>query len=267
MVKEFNMSIHRACKAMKLNHTMYYYQPKKQNDNEIIEALNTLAEKFPRQGFWKFFKRLRNMGYGWNHKRVHRVYKALGLNIRRKTKKRVPDRIKEPLAECLLPNEVWSMDFMSDTLYSGRRYRVLNIIDEFNREFVEIEVDSSLPASRVVKTLERAIEWRGIPQHIRVDNGPEFISLALEIWCAKYNITLKFIQPGKPTQNARVERFNGSMRRELLDTYIFHSLKEVRVMTKEWMEDYNHYRPHDALNDLTPIQYLLEYNQRQKNAA
>lgn len=245
---------------MSLNHSMYYYEYKKSDDSHIIDAINTLVSKHPRNGFWKIFGRLQRQGYKWNHKRVYRVYKSLGLNIRRKTKKRVPQRIKEPLQELYQPNIQWSMDFMSDTLYYGRRYRVLNVIDEFNREFLDVVVDTSLPAQRVIYTLEQIIDWRGKPQSIRVDNGPEFISLKLELWCSMHNIQLKFIQPGKPTQNSRVERFNGSMRRELLDAYAFNTLHEVRVVAKEWMDDYNNHRPHDALGKLTPNEYLLKYN-------
>ena len=159
------------------------------------------------------------------------------------------------------------MDFMSDTLWSGRRYRLLNVIDEFNRELLDIEIDTSLPSRRVIQTLDRICEWRGKPKVIRLDNGPEFISTHLELWCKQNSITLDFIRPGKPTENARVERFNGSFRRELLDCYVFHSLKEVREKSYEWMLDYNHHRPHEALDDLSPIQFLNRHNQIKKLSA
>lgn len=217
-------------------------------------------EKFPNSGFKKLCLRIRNKGYKWNHKRVYRVYRQLGLNIRRKTKKRLPARIKTPLIRLQRKNHIWSMDFMSDSLWNGRKYRLLNIIDEFNREFLDVEIDTSLPSSRVVQTLERICEYRGKPEIIRVDNGPEFISTNLEVWAKNNGVTLDFIRPGQPTENARVERFNGSMRRELLDCYIFNSLDDVRTKTYDWMFDYNNYRPHESLNNLSPLQFLYQYN-------
>jgi putative transposase len=159
------------------------------------------------------------------------------------------------------------MDFMADNLWSGKRYRLLNVIDEFNRELLETEVDTSLQSIRVIRVLERIIDWRGKPEAIRVDNGPEFISTQLEMWSERNDIKLLFIRPGQPTENARVERFNGSFRRELLDCYVFSSLKEVRDHVSEWIHDYNHHRPHEALNDLTPIQFLERYNLTQGKSA
>jgi len=155
------------------------------------------------------------------------------------------------------------MDFMSDTLYHGKKYRILNVMDEFNRELIEFEVGTSLPSSKVIQTLQRVIDMRGKPESIRVDNGPEFISRKLEIWCYIKDIKLKFIQPGKPTQNSRVERFNGTMRREFFNAYIFNTLAEVRLMARDWIDDYNHHRPHGFLGKLSPIEYLDKYNQEQ----
>lgn len=187
--------------------------------------------------------------------------------MRPKTKHRLPERVQTPLQELECINDVWSMDFMSDTLWYGKRYRLLNIIDEYNREFLDVEIDTSLPAHRVIRVLERVCEYRGYPNTIRVDNGPEFISTQLELWCNKHNITLDFIRPGKPTENARVERFNGSFRRELLNCYVFGSLSEVREKVKEWKYDYNHHRPHEALENLSPIKYLQKHNQDKKLSA
>lgn len=233
----------------------------------MIEILNHLAQKHPRNGFKKLYLRIRNKGYLWNHKRIYRVYKALGLHIRRKTKHRLPTRVQTPLEDLHAINHVWSMDFMSDTLWHGKRYRLLNVIDEYNREFLDVEVDTSLPARRVIHTLERICEWRGYPNTIRVDNGPEFISTQLELWCRSHNIFLDFIRPGKPTENARVERFNGSFRRECLNCYIFGSLGEVKEIVQEWMIDYNHHRPHEALGNLSPIQFLQRHNHIKKLSA
>jgi putative transposase len=167
---------------------------------------------------------MRIEGYLWNHKRVHRVYKSLGLNIRRKVRRRLPSRVKQPLEQPDKINYTWSMDFMSDSLTSGRKFRTLNLMDDFNREALAIEADTSLPAERVIRILEDVICWRGKPRQIRVDNGPEFISQKLTNWCEQQDISLLYIQPGKPTQNAYVERFNGSFRKDVLDADLFQDL-------------------------------------------
>jgi len=181
------------------------------------------------------------------------------LNIRRRAKKRLPDRIKQPLTIPCSPNEVWSIDFMSDTLVDGRRFRLFNVLDDFNRESLAIEVDTSLPSLRVIRVLNRIIAQRGKPANLRSDNGPEFISHHLQQWCEDNAITLQYIQPGKPTQNAYIERKNGSIRRELLNAYLFNSLSEVRAMSEEWRIDYNAERPHKSLGYLSPLRYAEQY--------
>jgi putative transposase len=175
--------------------------------------------------------------------------------VRRKAKRRVPQRIKEPLLVPATINQSWSMDFMCDSLVDGRRFRLLNVIDDYNRESLAIEIDTSLPALRVIRTLQRLIEMRTKPQSIRVDNGPEFISDKLQQWCDDQQIRLQFIQPGKPVQNAFIERNNGSLRKELLDAYLFYSLREVRLMAEEWRQDYNCERPHESLGFVPPIEF------------
>jgi putative transposase len=235
---------------------VFYYKPQKEPDTVLEDRLRQLADRHTRWGLWKMYDYLREKGYGCNHKRVYRVYKALGLQFRRKGKKRLPARIKQALTVPEALNGSWSMDFMSDTLWNGRRFRCLNVIDDYNREILHIEIDTSLSSVRVVRVLELLIEQRGKPRKIRVDNGPEFTAEALSAWCQKQNIELVFIQPGRPMQNAYIERFNGSYRRELLDSYIFDSLKEVQIMTREWMDVYNYERPHDSLNHLSPKKYL-----------
>lgn len=179
------------------------------------------------------------------------------LNIRRRAKKRLPERVKQALGVPTGPNQVWSIDFMCDSLVDGRRFRLLNIIDDFNRESLAVEIDTSLPSLRVIRVLERLIAERGCPANIRCDNGPEFISHLLEAWCnhESRRISLQFIQPGKPMQNAYIERKNGSIRRELLNAYLFNSLTEVRTMSEEWRLDYNTERPHKSLGYLSPVKY------------
>ena len=179
------------------------------------------------------------------------------LNIRRRAKRRLPERVKQPLTVPTAPNQVWSIDFMADSLVDGRRFRLLNIIDDYNRESLAMEVDTSLPSLRVIRVLERLIAERGRPANIRCDNGPEFISHKLEEWCSHESrrISLQFIQPGRPMQNAYIERKNGSIRRELLNAYLFNSLAEVRILSEEWRIDYNADRPHKSLGYLSPLKY------------
>jgi putative transposase len=183
------------------------------------------------------------------------------LNIRRRAKRRLPERVKQALAVPTEPNQVWSIDFMSDRLTDGRKFRLLNVIDDFNRESLAVEVDTSLPSSRVIRVLDRIIAERGCPANIRCDNGPEFISHKLEDWSSeeRRRISLLFIQPGKPMQNGYIERKNGSMRRELLDAYLFDSLKEVRCLSEEWRLDYNTERPHKSLGYLSPAEYAEKH--------
>lgn len=192
----------------------------------------------------------------WNHKKVYRIYTGLHLNIRRRFKKRLPARVKQALFQPSAINEVWSIDFMSDSLWDGRKFRLLNIVDDFNRQVLALEADISLPALRVIRVLEYLKEFRGLPKMIRVDNGPEFISHVLDEWCRKQGIALTYIQPGKPMQNGYVERCNGSVRKELLNANVFYSMKEVREKIEEWMLDYNNDRPHESLNYRAPIDLI-----------
>ena len=256
MVLVHGVSIRSACHAVRLTRSQWYYQARRRDDTAVIDALNRLIEAKPRWGFWLSYKRLRALGYGWNHKRVYRVYKALRLNLRRRAKKRVPARVKQPLKVCVRPNQCWSADFMSDTLYSGRRFRLFTLMDDFNREALAIEVDTSLPSPRVIRVLEQVKAWRGKPRRLRVDNGPEFLAATFTQWAEENGVELIYIQPGKPSQNAYIERFNGTYRHELLNAYVFNTLEEVRWLTHHWLEEYNTERPHAALNDLAPEEYL-----------
>lgn len=257
MVKEHGTSVRAACTAVNLDRGHWYYRARPRDDAALIEAFNGVIERKPRWGFWLSFKSLRREGHGWNHKRVYRVYKALGLNIRRRAKKRLPARVKQPLSVPERPNQGWSADFMSDTLYSGRRFRLFTLMDDFNREGLALEADTSLPAERIIRVLDEVVAWRGAPARIRVDNGPEFLAAAFVAWAERNGVEIVYIQPGKPTQNAFIERFNGTVRHELLDLYVFYTVDEVREMGHWWLEGYNTERPHDSLNDQTPEEYLL----------
>lgn len=239
---------------MDLSRSLYYYSSTK-DDTPVKEKLLQLAGKHVSEGQDKYYNRIRNEGIIWNHKRVERVYRLLGLNKGKKKRKRLPLRIQEPLMIQERPNQMWSMDFMHDSLTNGRKFRVINIIDDFNREALTIEPYFSIGSKIVVKELSRLIMERGKPASIRVDNGPEFIAEHMQQWCRDHEIKLHFIQPGKPTQNAFIERFNRSFRSEVLDAYYFEDLNQVRILCEIFMNDYNDHRPHESLGNLSPKKY------------
>jgi putative transposase len=188
-------------------------------------------------------------------KRVYRLYRLDGLAIRRRKRKRVAVPPRGIPASSSKRGEVWAMDFMQDVLADGRRFRVLNIMDAVSRECLAIEVDTSLPGQRVVRSLDHLIAVYGRPKRIVVDNGPEFAGQALDAWAHVHQVTLDFIEPGKPTQNAHIESFNGKFRDECLNLHWFRSLPHARQIITDWKEDYNTKRPHSALNHLAPSVY------------
>lgn len=250
-----DVSIVKSCEIVCVSRTAYYYEPKASDDQEIIEVLNSLVDRHKRWGFPKCFKRLRKMGHKWNHKRVYRVYTELKLNIRRKRKYRLPARDPEPLAVPAKYGMCWSMDFMSDRLNNKVRYRTFNVIDDYNREVLGIDIGTSMPSARVIRYLDRLAAWHGYPEKIRVDNGTEFTSHVFTNWAKERGVRIDYIKPGCPYQNAYIERFNRTYREDLLDLYIFSSLREVKALTAEWVNLYNHERPHDSLSDMTPVEY------------
>ena len=240
---------------------MYYYQPVK-DDSEVENKLREYGEKLPARGFPEYYKRIRREGLQWNHKRVRRVYRKLGMAHRRKMKRRIPNPERKALLQPVRHNLTWSLDFMEDRLENGRRFRVLNVLDDFNREALAIEIDYSFPAYKVVKLIKRIIEWRGTPEEIRSDNGTEFIAKDFEVFCENSGITHVRIQKGKPSQNGYVERFNRLFREDVLDMNIFENINQVREMTEEFIDDYNNEHPHDSLGDMSPIEFLNHKNQK-----
>jgi len=257
-VEDKGITIRLACKAFSISESCYRYEAKLNEENILIaDWLIRLTHNQRNWGFGLCFLYLRNVnGYGWNHKRIYRIYKELELNLRIKPKKRIMREKPEPLSVPSAPNDVWSMDFMHDQLGSGKSFRLFNVIDDFNREGLEIEVDFSLPSERVIRTLEQIIQWRGKPKTLRCDNGPEYISQALQNWAKKQNITLEYIQPGKPQQNAYIERYNRTVRYDWLNQHLFESIEEVRGFATKWLWVYNNERPHMGLGGITPKQKL-----------
>lgn len=252
------VSIALACRAFGVSETCYRYSPKLDAENEqIADLLLGLTKAKKTWGFGLCFLHLRNVqGHAWNHKRVYRIYRELELNLRIKPRWRLKREKPEELAVPEAPNLIWSMDFMADRLADGRQFRLPNVLDDFNREGLGIEVDFSLPAERVVRVLNQIIEWRGPPLAIRVDNGPEYVSGTLIAWAEKQGIALTYIQPGKPQQNAYVERDNRTVRHEWPDLYIFETIEEVQEIATEWLWTYNHDRLNMGIGGMTPAQKL-----------
>lgn len=252
------MSIRLACATFVISETCYRYQATCAEENALIaDWLIRLTHNQRNWGFGLCYLYLRNVkGYPWNHKRIYRIYRELALNLRIKPKKRLVREKPEPLAVPDTINQSWSMDFMHDSLTDGRTYRTFNVIDDFNREGLGIEVDFSLPAERVIRALNNIIAWRGKPVSIRCDNGPEYISHTLQAWAKKHDIQLQYIQPGKPQQNAYIERYNRTVRYDWLAQYLFTSIEEVQDYATAWLWTYNHERPNMALGGITPKQKL-----------
>jgi putative transposase len=234
---------------------MWYYQSKR-DDSEVIDKLTELAESHPTRGFDEYYNKIRREGLQWNRKRVLRVYRNMKLSLRRKHKKRLIKRIKQPLETPLALNECWSMDFMSDVLTDGRKVRVFNVIDDCNREAVAINAGLSYPARAVVETLEQLKEEIGTPKYVRCDNGPEFISKTFMNWCEKNFIEIKYTQPGKPMQNGYIERFNRFFREDILDAYYFNDIYQLQKLSNTWREDYNHNHPHKSLGNKSPKEFM-----------
>jgi len=251
---EFSVSQRRACRVLQLCLATCRYRSRRGDGGVLRGRLKALAEERPRFGYRRLLVMLRREGFDVNHKKIFRLYQLEGLKLRRKKRKRV-SRKRLPPTTPSAPNERWSLDFTSDQLADGRRFRTLNIVDEFTREALAIEAATSIPGSAVVRVLNAVAERRGYPTSLVTDNGPEFIGRALDAWAYEHKVRLDFIQPGKPTQNAFVESFNGKFRDECLDQHWFVSLRHARTEIESWRDDYNNIRPHSSLADLPPAEY------------
>jgi putative transposase len=258
LVCEHHLSRARACRIARLSRSAYYKATvdQAQRDAPVVDALNEIVAKRTRWGFWKCFRRLRADGHGWNHKRVHRIYCRMRLNLKRKARRRTFTRERQPLIAPSGLNKIWSVDFMHDTMYDGRTFRTFNVIDEGNREGLRIECGKSIPSARVVRVMEQLVEVYGKPDAIRLDNGPEFTAEKFVEWAEANGVRLMYIEPGKPNQNAFIERFNRSFREEVLDAHLFNALDDVQAIADDWLDDYNGYRPHESLGNVPPMQFM-----------
>lgn len=249
---KYNASRSHLCQTINLSRTTSYR--KSVIDDTAVEAkLNILAQEYSTRGFDWYYQKIRLEGLKWNRKRVLRVYRKMGLTLRRKHKKRINRPYENRISQPIYPNVRWSVDFMSDALEDGRKVRIFNVIDDYNRECLSVECGLSMPAQRVTRILDELIETYGKPESIRTDNGPEFTSHHYTDWCKTHNIEQNYIQPGKPYQNGYIERFNRTFREDVLDAYIFESFAQLKITSEKWREEYNTGHPHQSLAGMTPL--------------
>lgn len=260
---EFDVSERRACRVLGTSRSSLRYISARPVPMELLEKLRALAQKRPRFGYRRLWQLLRRAGEVVNHKRVYRLYRAEGLSVRRKLRKRMAAAArKTELPVVTRPNERWSMDFVSDATEMGRRFRVFAIVDDFTRKCVALEVDTSFSGARLARLLRELGAGDTHRPLLVSDNGPEFTSKALDQWAFNANIQLHFIRPGKPVENAYVESFNGKFRDECLNAQWFADLDDARRLIAAWRDDYNSARPHSSLDGLTPNEYEQNFNQR-----
>jgi putative transposase len=238
-----------------MDRSSFRYQARRSDDGSLRLRLRALAAERPRYGYRRLHILLCREGVHVNRKRIQRIYREESLMVRRKKRRRVAQMPRQAMPSPAKPNARWSMDFMHDTLAEGRPFRLLNIVDDFTREAVAIEVGSSIPGDRVVRVLDRLKQTRGLPQILISDNGPEFTSRALDVWAYRNQVQLHFIQPGKPAQNSFVESFNSRVREECLNQNWFTGLNDARRQIENWRVDYNQVRPHSSLGDQTPEEF------------
>ena len=260
LIDRYRMGVRRACQVVKQSRAAWYYKPREKDDGPLLRRIEEIAATRVRYGFWRIFVLLRREGWTDNHKRVYRLYCQAGLNLRRKRPRRrkaAAHRMERPVVTA--PNQCWSMDFVADALFDGRRFRSLTIVDNFTKMSLAIEVDQQLKGEDVVATLERLRQEIGVPERIQADNGSEFISIAMDRWAYDHGVTMDFSRPGKPTDNPFIESFNGSFRDECLNIHWFLSLEDARRKIESWRVDYNQFRTHSSLGDIPPAEFAARF--------
>jgi len=259
----FRLPQRRACRLVGLQRSSYYYRQHRDPQDELRVRLKDLAAARVRYGYRRLHVLLVREGWPVNHKRVYRLYKQESLSLRLKTKKKRTSAPRVPVPQASAPNECWSMDFVADRLSSGQQIRLLTLVDNFSRVSPTIEVAFSLTGRRVVEVLERLKGTCGLPKAIKVDNGSEFVSKAMDEWAYRNGVKLEFSRPGKPTDNAFIESFNGRLRQECLQQNWFTSLDDAKQIVETWREDYNQERPHSSLKQQTPSEFVAYWRQIQ----
>jgi len=250
----FKAGLNRMTELFGMSRSSWYYKSKL-DDTEVIEKFKELIELKPNRGFDYYYRRSRREGCKWSRDKMLRVYREQGLVRRPKKRRKLPEELRKPLHQPSSVNEVWSMDFMSDSLSDGRPFRVLNVIDDHNRECLISQASISFPSDRVIRHLEELIEYYGKPSYIRTDNGPEFHSHYYKRWCKENKIKRVYSEPGKPMQNGYVERFNRTFREDVLDAYLFSSIKQFQIVADKIMDDYNDNHPHESLGGQSPREF------------
>lgn len=257
------ISERQACQLVGVYRSTYRYQSKLTVKNESLTCrIVELAQQRRRFGYRRIHALLRREGHEINHKRVYRLYTAAQLVVKRRKRRK---GLQVPRVQLLVPsqrNDVWSMDFVMDALANGRRIKILGIVEDCTKESVDLVADFGISGRYVVRTLDQVARFRGYPKAIRTDQGPEFTSKALDQWAYEHGVQLKLIQPGKPTQNAFIESFNGKFRDECLNEHWFHSLAHARAIIREWRKDYNECRPHSTLGYKTPAEMAKQLNKQ-----
>lgn len=258
----WGVSARRACRVLLASRSSYQYRSIRPSQAFLRKRIRAIAETRVRYGYRRIHVLLQREGWKVNHKRIHRLYTEEGLQLRNKTPKRkVSAKLREDRSEATAPNEVWAMDFMSDQLADGRRIRILTIVDTFSRLSLAIDPRRSYRGPDVVETLEKVTKAYGVPKSIRVDQGPEFTSKALDLWAYLNDVTLDFSRPGKPTDNAFIESFNGSFRAECLNASWFLSLADAQSKCEAWRAEYNEVRPHSSIGQKTPVEWAKSSGQ------
>ena len=250
----FRVSVYDATGLVCMSRSNWYYRSRK-DDTELINKLQELASKYPARGFDNYYHRIRREGYKWARSRVLRVYRALGLVRRPKRRKRLPLSARKPLHQPIRLNETWSMDFMSDSLEGGRKFRVLNVIDDCDRACLVNRGGICFPSQKVTRVLSEIASERGFPKYLRTDNGPEFTAKDYKDWCKANNVVPVYSAPGRPMENGYVERFNKTFREDILDAYIFSSIGQFNSLAEEWRKDYNENHPHKSLGRMSPNEF------------
>jgi putative transposase len=258
------VSERRACNVISIARSSQRYRGTRDEQAALRLRIKDIAATRVRYGYKRIHVLLKREGWQINHKRVYRLYCEEGLNLRVKQKKKRPSAARVPFGDITGINEMWSMDFVSDSLFDGRRFRALTVVDNYSRECLAILVDQGIKGEQVAGILNRLKFLRGVPKRMRVDNGPEFISKALDRWAYENSMQLDFSRPGKPTDNALVESFNGSFRDECLSVNWFLSIEDAKKKIEAWRIDYNQFRPHSSLDNMTPSEYA---NSRVADAA